>query len=125
MSKTERSKRMSLIRSKWTKPEKMIHNALKGRKVKHKMHPHIPGSPDILVGKREVIFIHGCFWHKCPRCYNAPTTRKEYWAEKVLRNVKRDKKSVAILSRLGYHVLKIWEHEVREDFDGAIRKILK
>ncbi len=117
---------MSRIRSKWTVQEKKIHNFLKGNKVKHKMHPKITGSPDILLTKSNtVVFLQGCFWHKCPKCYQKPKTNRKYWLPKIENNVKRDKKNTRQLKKEGFKILKIWEHEIKKDFDKCIDKIKK
>jgi len=113
-TKKQRSYIMSRIRSKWTSQEKIVHNYLKGNKIKHQMHPAIIGSPDILIkGKNIVVFLHGCFWHKCKKHYIAPKSRKGYWVNKINNNVKRDKKNVASLKKQGYTVLTIWEHDIK------------
>lgn len=126
LTKEQRSYCMSRIRSKWTSQEKKIHNYLKGNKVKHKMHPNITGCPDILlIQSKTVIFLHGCFWHKCPRCYKEPKTKREYWIPKIENNVKRDKKNERLLKNEGYNVLKIWEHDIKKSIDSYIIKIKK
>ncbi len=113
-TKEKRSHIMSRIRSKWTKPERKIHNYLKGLKIKHKMHPKMDGNPDVLLkGRRTVIFIHGCFWHKCPRCYKEPNSRREFWIPKIEGNAKRDRKSFCHLKKEGWKVIRIWEHEIK------------
>ena len=90
------------------------------------MHPVIAGKPDIVIKKgKKAVFIHGCFWHKCPRCYRQPKTRKKYWLPKIENNVKRDGKNTRTLRKLGYKVMKIWEHELEKDFDKALEKITK
>jgi len=84
----QRSKCMSRIRSKWTAQEKKIHNHMKGLKIQHLMHPNLPGKPDLLLKKTNtVIFLHGCFWHKCNLHYKEPKSRKEYWVPKIQKNV--------------------------------------
>lgn len=104
---------MSLIRSKWTKPERDIHNALKGNRIKHKMHPHMEGSPDIILPDNHLaILIHGCFWHGCPSCYNEPVNNKEFWKHKKETNVLRDRKNEKLLRKDGWKVIKLWEHEI-------------
>ena len=114
LSKKGRSKRMSLIRSQWTKPELWIHNNLKGRKVKHKMHPKIVGSPDIIIPEKKMaIFIQGCFWHKCNKCYRKPKNNKSFWENKVKMNVKRDRKNQRDLRKNGWKVRVIWEHKIK------------
>ncbi len=125
LTEEQRSKCMSRIRSKWTLQEKRIHNYLKGHKVRHRMHPQLPGKPDIfLPATNTVVFLHGCFWHKCPKCYKEPKSQKEYWIPKIEKNVKRDRKNSRILRSKGYSVLKIWEHEVKKNYKKALDKIL-
>jgi DNA mismatch endonuclease (patch repair protein) len=122
LTKKQRSFCMSMIKSKWTLPEKKIHNLLKSWKIKHKMHPKIKGSPDIILKDKKIaIFIHGCFWHKCPKCFKNPKSKKSYWFPKIKRNINRDKVNINILKKAGWKVVKIWEHELKGDF----RKIIK
>ena len=124
LTKKERSKRMSLIRSKWTKQERKVHNILKGRKVKHKMHPKLIGNPDILLtATNTVIFLQGCFWHKCLKCYKEPKSNKRYWLPKIENNVTRDVKNTKILKSLGFKVVKVWEHEVNKEINKLFEKI--
>jgi len=108
-----RSKTMSRIKSKWTKAEVKIHNLLKGNRIRHSMHPDLPGNPDVyLKGTNVVIFVDGCFWHNCPEHGHIPDSNVKYWEEKIHKNVKRDKKNTKKLENLGFEVLRIWEHEV-------------
>jgi len=126
MSREERSIRMSKIQSKWTTPERTVHNFLKGNKIKHKMHPNIGGNPDIkLTNSKKVIFIQGCFWHKCPKCYKEPKSNKRYWVTKINKNVKRDVKNRKELKKNGYNVIEIWEHEVSKSRGRCLNKIIK
>jgi DNA mismatch endonuclease (patch repair protein) len=114
LTQKQRSYCMSRIKSKWTSPELKIHNYLKGKKIKHKMHPDLPGRPDILLtNTNTVVFLHGCFWHKCPKCYKEPKSRKEYWIPKIEKNVKNYEKNAKILKINGYKVVKIWGHDVK------------
>src|SRR3989338_10977911 len=124
LTKEQRSKTMSRIRSKWTKQEKSLHNRLKGLKIKHKMYPDIEGHPDIILKRKKVaVFLHGCFWHKCPKCYKEPKTDKRYWLPKIQNNVKRDKRNLKILRKQGYKVIKLWEDDIRKNFESGISKI--
>ena len=126
LTKEQRSYCMSRIRSKWTAQEKKIHNFLKGNKIKHKMHPKLDGCPDILLTKtKTAVFLHGCFWHKCTKCYKEPKTRKKYWLPKIKNNVKRDKKNARSLKKEGFKVIKIWEHEIKKNFSNVLNKIIK
>ena len=107
---------MQSNRSKWTSIELLLHNYLKGNKIKHKMHPNIDGSPDILlVNKNIAVFINGCFWHKCPRCYKEPKTNIDYWIPKIDKNNKRDKQNSRILKKQGYLVRVFWEHDLKKE----------
>ena len=90
------------------------------------MHPKISGSPDIFIrNTNTAVFLHGCFWHKCPKCYKEPKSRKEYWLPKLKRNVERDKENLNILKKQGCNVLVLWEHDVKKDFSNAANKIKK
>ena len=123
LTTAERSKRMSLIKGKWTKQEKKMHNFLKGRKIKHCMHPPLPENPDILVGEKTAIFLNGCFWHKCPKCYKEPQSRKEYWIQKIEQNVKRDRRKTRLLREAGYKVVNIWEHDMLKNFERCFKRV--
>lgn len=131
LTKEQRSERMSLIRSKWTKQEKAFHNHLKGNKIHHKMHPRIEGSPDIVIPDRNIaLFLHGCFWHGCKKCGHIPKSNKKYWSEKILKNKKRDKLKEKILKESGWDVITIWEHDIlvkcsKEKTKESLRNITK
>ena len=70
--------------------------------------------PDITYPSRKLaIFVHGCFWHRCPRCaMGLPKSNVEYWTEKFERNIARDREKEASLVRLGWGVYTIWECEI-------------
>ncbi len=90
------------------------------------MHPKLTGNPDILLtSTKTVVFLQGCFWHKCPKCYKEPKTRKKYWLPKIQNNVKRDRKNAKILKKEGFNVLKMWEHQVKNELDKVITKLNK
>jgi len=114
---------MSKIRGKWTKPELAVHNMLKGWKIRHIMHPAIDGSPDIILKDKKVaVFIHGCFWHGCPKCFIKPASNKAYWRRKIAGNKRRDKNNVRKLKKTGWNVIIVWEHETRDS--NRINKLL-
>jgi len=125
-SKEKRSWVMSRIRSKWTIQEKKIHNYLKSRKIRHKMHPKIAGSPDIIIPERKIaIFLHGCFWHKCPKHYKEPKSNRKYWIPKIDKNVERDKRNIRTLKKNEWKVVKIWEHDIiRKNNENNFRRLL-
>ena len=122
----QRSYCMSRIRSRWTTQEVKVHNWLKGCKIRHKMHPKIDGGPDIILkDSKTAIFIHGCFWHKCPECYREPKSNREFWLPKIDRNVERDAKNKKILEKNGWKVMILWEHEIKKDPDAFVKKFIK
>lgn len=108
------SKTMKAIKSRWTKPEIEIHNYLKGKKIRHKMHPKMFGNPDILLkDKNTLIFYHSCFWHKCPKCWNDLSKLDEYWKNKLEYNFSRDLKNRSLLKKEGWNVIEIWGHDFK------------
>jgi DNA mismatch endonuclease, patch repair protein len=116
----ERSKRMSLVRGKDTKPELTVRSLIHRLGFRYRLHgKELPGTPDLMFpSRRKVIFVHGCFWHRHPsrRCRLArlPKSRLEFWVPKLEQNRVRDKKQQAELRRLGWRVLVIWECELQD-----------
>jgi DNA mismatch endonuclease (patch repair protein) len=83
------------------------------------------GKPDFVFPHRKVaVFVDGCFWHGCPRCYKAPRRNRAFWRTKIERNQKRDKKVSRVLRRAGWTVIRIWEHEL-SGIEGAPLKLVK
>lgn len=125
LSKEQRSYNMSRIRSKWTAPERKLHNLMKSYKIKHIMHPSIPGSPDVILKDKVAIFIDSCFFHKCPLCYKEPASNPDYWLPKIEKNVKRDQRNTKALEDSGWKVIRLWEHEIKNDIKSCINRIVK
>ena len=113
----ERSKLMSRVRAGDTKPEIVVRRLLHSLGYRFRLHrPDLPGHPDIVLpGRRKIIFVHGCFWHRHPRCRKAttPATRRDFWALKFRQNIGRDKRQQRELRRMGWDVLVVWECETR------------
>jgi DNA mismatch endonuclease (patch repair protein) len=101
----QRKKNMSHIKGKDTKPELIIRRKLFASGVRgYRVHYDLPGKPDIVFTKKKVvIFIDGCFWHKCPICFQEPETRKKFWVDKID---------------------KIWEHHIRKNSDDVLKEIM-
>jgi len=116
--KEKRSEVMSLIRSKNTKPEKIIRSMLHRMGYRFRLHRRdLPGHPDIVLPKYSaVIFVHGCFWHFHENCRDGkiPQSNQDYWRPKLERNARRDDECLARLQRAGWNTLVIWECEVRK-----------
>ncbi len=111
-----RSRIMSGIRSKNTKPEMLVRKALHAKGFRYRLHvKDLPGKPDIVLPKyRTVVFVHGCFWHQHPGCKDAfkPQSNTEFWKKKLQGNIDRDRRAQAALALLGWRCLVIWECEV-------------
>jgi DNA mismatch endonuclease (patch repair protein) len=113
-----RSRMMSGIRGKNTKPEIVVRKLLFAAGYRFRLHrKDLPGVPDIVMpGRRVAIFVHGCFWHLHKECYlvKMPATRSKFWKDKLEANVSRDSRSVANLRELGWRVLSVWECATRD-----------
>ena len=109
-SKEIRSKIMSRIRSE-SGIEKLP-KCMKGLYLRK--HPSgIYGKPDFGNKKRKiVVFIDGCFWHKCPIHHKEPKSNRSYWTTKINKNVDRDKEVNSVLKKEGWKVIRIWEHDL-------------
>lgn len=107
-----RSRMMSGIRGKNTKPELLIRRALHRRGFRYCLHAeNLPGKPDIAFPSRKaVILIHGCFWHghDC-HLFHWPSSKKGFWQAKITKNRQNDLKCLQALSGIGWRVLTIWE----------------
>ena len=129
-SKEVRSYNMSRIRSKNTKPEELVRKYLFSKGFRYRKNVRtLPGCPDIVLPKyKTVIYVNGCFWHKhnCPR-FVWPSTNREYWEPKILRNVERDNENCALLKSQGWNVIIVWECELKtadpNRLDQLIREI--
>jgi DNA mismatch endonuclease (patch repair protein) len=109
---------MSGIRGKDTKPEMIVRKTLFAAGYRFRLHrKDLPGVPDIVLPSRRVaIFVHGCFWHMhagC-KCAKLPSTRLEFWNEKLSGNALRDQKALDALMSKGWRVLIVWECATRD-----------
>lgn len=111
-SKEKRSEIMSKIQGglKNNSIERIVHNWLKGNRIRHKLYPKIEGSPDVyLKDANTYVFIDGCFWHGCPEHYREPKSNRSYSIAKIKRNKSKDRDR----AKLPYKWIRIWEHDVR------------
>ena len=117
ISKKQRSRNMSKIRSINTKPEKAVRSFLHKKGFRFRINSHkLPGKPDIVLTKYStVIFVHGCFWHQHDNCKYAylPKSNKDYWLPKLNRNIERDKQVQDELKKNGWKIIIIWECEIK------------
>ena len=118
LSKEKRSKIMSAIHSKNTKPELMVRKYLWRMGFRYRLnYNRLPGHPDIVLRKyRTCIFVNGCFWHghNCEE-FRPPKTNANYWLSKIEKNKKRDKEEHQKLAEMGWHVIVIWECQLKAD----------
>ncbi|CAM3601385.1 very short patch repair endonuclease [Agrobacterium radiobacter] len=107
-----RSRMMSGIRGKDTKPELLVRKALHAAGFRYRLHERtLPGKPDMVFPKYSaVVFVHGCFWHghDC-HLFRMPSTRTEFWQAKISGNVARDVRATALLRETGWRVGTVWE----------------
>ena len=117
ISKEKRSEVMGRIRSKDTKPEMLVRRHLHALGFRYRLHySKLPGHPDIVLPKwHTVILVNGCFWHRHEGCKAASTPKSnvKFWEDKFERNVSRDRKEQAELKESGWHVIVLWECEVK------------
>jgi DNA mismatch endonuclease (patch repair protein) len=121
----QRSERMTRVRATNTKPELAVRRLAHRLGYRYQLHRrNLPGTPDmVFAGRRKVVFVHGCFWHRHAGCALArlPKTRQEFWLPKLTANAARDKRHAAALRRLGWGVMTIWECELRQQAQLASR----
>jgi DNA mismatch endonuclease (patch repair protein) len=121
ISKEKRSWNMSRIRSKDTKPEKIVRSLLHRMGFRFRLHvKDLPGKPDIVLPKyKTVIFVHGCFWHRHLKCKYAytPKSNIDFWEKKFADNIARFKIVKKKLEHLQWNVVVIWECEIKSNAD--------
>ena len=113
----ERSKLMSKVHGKNTKPERLVRSMLHRAGYRFSLHrKDLPGKPDVTLRKyKTVVFVHGCFWHRHEGCKKTtmPQSNVDFWRTKFERNVANDRKHRVELERLGWKVLVVWECELK------------
>lgn len=118
ISARERSRIMSLVKGKNTRPEMVVRRLLHGRGYRYRLHDaKLPGKPDVVFyRKRKVIFVHGCFWHRHQNCSLArtPKSNQEFWTSKLNGNRLRDEANLLKLHEARWEALIIWECELRD-----------
>lgn len=117
---------MGRVKHSGTKLEKDFLKLAKIAKIKLKTdNKKIFGKPDFLLDSKIAIFLDSCFWHGCKKHHRPPASNKEYWADKILKNKKRDRKVNKELKIRGLKVVRIWEHEFKKNPEISFKKIFK
>jgi DNA mismatch endonuclease (patch repair protein) len=133
LTKAERSARMAGVHSKGNRStEGQVEMVLLEAGISgwEKHSKDILGRPDFFFpNHRLVIFVNGCFWHVCPVCKRR-TPKSDFWRNKLEKNRKRDNRIHRDLRQQGYHVMRIWEHELKRNLwfkrlQAMIRRIEK
>lgn len=113
----QRHRCMSRVRSRNTKPEIMVRQFLFSHGFRFRINrKDLPGKPDIVLSKyKTIVFINGCFWHgheKC-KCATIPETNRNFWQNKISRNIERDKQTREKLVADGWNVIDIWQCQLK------------
>jgi DNA mismatch endonuclease (patch repair protein) len=123
----KRSWIMSQVRGKDSKPEIIVRSMLHQSGYRFRLHrKDLPGKPDLVLPKyRTVIFVHGCFWHRHRTCRKAslPQNNQAFWKAKFLRNAERDLRNNRLLRRKGWHVVVVWECEIKKSPEKVMIRI--
>lgn len=120
LSPEERSRRMSGIGGKDSRPERVVRGIAHGLGYRYRLHRRdLPGAPDLVFPRlKSVIFVHGCFWHRHPdpdcKLARWPKSRLDFWRPKLEGNRARDLRQEAELAKLGWRVLVVWECQLRD-----------
>ena len=128
LTKAQRSKLMSRVSQKNTKPEMIVRKYLFSQGFRYRLNvKSLPGSPDIVLPKyKTIIFVHGCYWHghSC-RAGKLPSSNQTYWEKKIADNKERDGRKEQQLKKLGWRVLKVWGCELKtiEKREKVLKKL--
>lgn len=116
---------MARIRSCNTSPERILRSALWSSGKRFRLHFRTQyGRPDIVFTRARVaVFVDGCFWHGCPKHYLRPRAASGYWAQKLLSNVRRDRRQTIALEQDGWRVCRVWEHEIFESLGDVVETV--
>ncbi len=129
VAKEIRSYNMSQIHNKNTKPEEIVRKYLFSKGFRYRKNDtRLPGKPDIVLPKyRTVIFVNGCFWHMHEGCkyFVWPENNAEFWRNKIMSNVDRDKRNYDLLQQHGWRIIVIWECELRTKVREKTLKMLE
>ena len=120
---------MQANRARDTGPERRLRQALRAAGVPgYRLNWRFAvGRPDIAYpGRRVAIFVHGCYWHHCPRCYpNLPKSNAQFWARKFALNHERDARKRSQLESAGWRVFELWECDLRDRLEASVYIVVR
>jgi DNA mismatch endonuclease (patch repair protein) len=127
VTKAKRSQMMAAVKGKgnrsteWKIRSRLISAGISGWSLQRKS---LVGTPDFIFSDQKVaIFLDGCFWHGCKSCKNIPSSNHQFWLQKIEKNRRRDQFVNRKLRRLGWKVIRFWEHSIKKNPNGCIEKI--
>ena len=125
-SKAKRSEVMTLIKGRGNKATEGVLLVVlrKNRIIGWRRHLPLLGKPDFAFPEHKVaVFVDGCFWHGCPKCYTRPRTNRKFWDKKREDNMARDKRVNRQLRRQGWKVIRIWQHSLKKSPNACLNRI--
>lgn len=127
LSKRElRSRLMGRVRRSGTAPELKLRHSLHRAGFRYRLDGGLglPGTPDLVFRKlRVAIFVDGCFWHGCSHHGTTPKTNTAFWQAKIIKNREQDRKVDDSLRRLGWIVVRVWEHQLKEELETVVSRV--
>jgi len=124
VDRATRSRMMSGIRGKNTRPERLLRSALHRRGFRYRIHvTHLPGKPDMVLPRyRAIIMVHGCFWHRHDGCRLAttPASNRQFWQDKFEATIRRDREVRQRLEKAGWRIATVWECALKKDGAEAV-----
>lgn len=126
MTPEQRTKNMKTIKS-ISKLETIVAKELWKNGIRYRRNSKkLFGKPDISIQKyKVVIFIDSCFWHQCPLHATMPKSNTDFWQKKLERNVERDKEVTKYYKEKGWDIIRIWEHEIKNDLNKVVKELVK
>jgi len=128
VSPAVRSRTMAAVRStgnkstEWAIRAQLVRRGVRGWRLNAQ---DVPGCPDFVFDQQHVsVFVDGCFWHGCTACLRTPSSNRDYWSAKIGRNRRRDRRTSRDLRRLGWKVLRVWEHDLKQRPAWVINRIV-
>lgn len=129
VDRTTRARMMARIRSRDTRPEMALRQAIHSCGLRFRLHDRkLPGTPDLVFRRfNAVCFVHGCFWHRHAGCpyTTMPSTRERFWKAKFDSNTQRDRRNRRELLEAGWRVAIVWECALRKQAAMEIARQLE